>query len=98
MLIATTPPMTPAATATVDCTALLFGLGTALTAELVVDVSVASGAWAVPMVVKRGVAPALSGKAGDADASGRAAAGGKLAAAGELATVSAGEAVMLLSA
>ena len=96
MLSATTPPITPPATATVDCTELPLGPGIALTAEFVVAVLVASatapsvGVWTVPMVVIRPVASGLSVKAGEADASGK-------AAAGEFAPTSATAAVMLLS-
>lgn len=97
MLIATTPPITPPATATVVWAALLFGLGTALTAEFVDPVFVPAaaglsvGAGATPIVVKRGAGAALSVSTGEADISGR-------AVAGETATESATEAVMLLSA
>lgn len=57
--MAMTPPITPPATATVDWTALLFGLGTGLTCVFVDVVSVDSAATlfvddgrAVPMVLK----------------------------------------------
>jgi len=95
MLMATTPPITPPATATVDWTALLLGFGAELTAEFVVPVFVASagvpavGAWAFPTGLTR-VASGLSVNMGDADACGK-------PAAGEFAPTST-EAVMLLSA
>lgn len=62
VLRATTPPMTPPATATVDWTEGPFEDGTALMAPLVVlvDPSVACSDGAVPMVVNRGLAPAVA--------------------------------------
>jgi hypothetical protein len=62
VLRATTPPMTPPATATVDWTVLPFEAGTALTAPLVdevasVDCSAGSLVGAVPMVVNWALTP-----------------------------------------
>jgi hypothetical protein len=70
MLMATAPPMTPPATATVDWTALLLKAGTVFNAGSGEVVSVASAA-ALPvarcgdsMVVSSGVAAGLSGRRG----------------------------------
>src|SRR4051794_978505 len=94
MLRATTPPITPPATATVDCTEPPFELGTMLTAELLVgDVLVASGN-ALPLVGTG----ATSGKAGSGEGAGEGAAWSGTAAGESFAAISeAAGAVTLLS-
>ena len=75
-LIATTPPMTPPATATVDCTALLSELGIALASvsaevEPVESATTASvGVGSDSMVVRSGVATGPSGRSGGEDSAG----------------------------
>ncbi len=68
--MATTPPMTPPATATVDWTALLFREGTAFRAGSAELVAVASptapvGLCGDPMVVSKGVAAGPSARPGE---------------------------------